>query len=547
MFRGLYRFYLYTVFIAMLLFAASGVEGLLQTALSQTLFKDPNATITTANMVQAIVFAVIALLTAAIFGGLHYWLIRRDMRNDPAASNGGVRAFFLNAVELVSLPLAVGTGGFTIAGLGQQYSGGASYGIALAITSLAVWAVVEGERRRIPASAGVAHIFQRLHFYGTQLVLLFILTAIWISGVGLLIDDLFFSGRGTGTPVCGGFTVCQGPNLLSQVVGVLLVLAFWLGYGWLSRKDTESLLRKVLHFISFGYGMIALLVGIYRGASLLLLAILHATIDPRSISGPYAPYDIVSPLTLGLLVVGVYLYWLRNSAHKAEERVAVSLTAQSIATALMGASFWYGLGLVVLNLLERAIPSNTAITPESWANASAFIVAGIAYIPLDILLRRRSTHASYTAPLRGFVFALFGGGILTSAIGGAAALYAYSTSLLGSPLDNWQYTAHAGLAALTVGIAVVGLYLWVGLREHFFSFAAKQATQGTTTTTVATNTTPVLPDAMTATSETQAPVAGATTVPSSSSVAIIVDELLAGKITRDEAVARIESLEQQRV
>lgn len=526
MLRGLYRFYLYTVFIAMLFFAASGVEGLLQTALAQTLFKDPNTTITTANTVQAIVFAAIALLTAAIFGGLHYWLIRRDMRNDPAADNGGVRAFFLNAVELVSLPLAVGIGGFTVAGLGQQYSGGASSGVAFAITFLAVWVVIEGERRRIPASAGVAHVFQRLHFYGAQLVLLFILTAIWLSGVGLLIDDVFFGGRGTGLPVCGGFTVCQGPNLLSQVAGVLLVLASWLGYGWLSRKDTESMLRRVLHFISFGYGMIALLVGIYRGAALVLLAILHATIDARSISGPYAPYDIVSPLTLGLLVVGVYLYWLRNAAHKPEERVAVSLTAQSIATALMGVSFWYGIGLVVLNLLERTIPSNTAVTPESWANAIAFIVAGIAYIPLDILLRRRSTHADYTAPLRGFVFALFGGGILTAAIGGATALYAYSTSLLGSPLDNWQYIAHAGLAALAVGIAIVGLYLWVGLREHFFSFVAKQATQSTTDTTGTTM---------------------ATTVPSSSTVANIVDELLAGKITRDEAIARIESLEQQRV
>ncbi len=437
MLRGLYRFYLYTVFIAMLLFAANGVYGLLQTALAQTLFKDSYATITTANTIQAVVFAVIALLTAAIFGGLHYWLIRRDTRNDPAAGNGGVRAFFLNAVELVSMPLAVGTGGFTIAGLGEQYSGGASYGVAVAITSLAVWAVVEGERRRVPASAGAALVFQRLHFYGVQLVLLFILASIWIRGVGILIDDLFFGGRGTGMPVCGGFTACQGPNLLSQVVGVLFVLAFWLSYGWLSRKDTESILRRALHFISFGLGTIALLVGIYRGATLLLLAILHAPINPTSVSGPYAEYDIVTPLTLGLLVIGVYLYWLRNAAHTTEERVAVSLTAHAIATALMGVSFWYGIGLLVFNLLEQAIPSNIAITTENWANAIALIIAGIAYIPFDILLRRRSERASYAAPLRGFVFALFGGGILTSAIGGATALYAYSTSLLGSPLNVW--------------------------------------------------------------------------------------------------------------
>ena len=535
MLRGLYRFYLYTVFIAMLLFAASGIEGLLQTILAQTFF---SISPTQSTIVQSIVFTIVSLFISAIFGGLHYWLIRRDMRSDPEANNGSVRAFFLNAVEFIILPLAVGIGGFTVASLGQQYTGNASYTIAFSITMLALWVIIEVERRRTPANSGAAIIFQRLHFYGTQLLLLFILTAIWLSGIGLLVDDLFFGGRGSGQPVCGGFTACPGPNLLSQIVATLLVLLSWLGYSWLSRKDTASLIRKVSHFFSFGYGVIALLVGVYRAASLLLFAILHAPLDSRSISGPYAQYDVLSPLTLGLLVIGLYLYWLRKAARQHNEQVSISLTTQAIATALLGATFWYGIGLLIFNLLEQATPSSTALTPASWANALALIVTGIGYIPLDIHLRRRSEHAAFTAPLRGFVFALFGGGILTSAIGGATALYAYSTLLLGSPFDNWQYTAHSGLAALAVGIAIVGLYLWIGLRQHFFSAQPKQPTS---TTTQATNS-PVLPDTSHSQQSEQAPIIPFSTTSTSSSIAATVDELLAGKVTRDEAIARITNL-----
>jgi len=543
MLRGLYRFYLYTVFIAMLFFGATGIEGLLQTALGQTIFKDPNSTLTQSTIVQSIVYAIVSLLTAALFGGLHYWLIRRDLRGDPAAANGTVRAFFLNVVEFITLPLAAGIGSSTIAGLGVQYSGGASFGLAFSITVLLVWLVLEIERRRAPARSGVALIFQRLHFYGTQLLLLFILTTLWLNSIGLLVDDVIFRGRGVGLPVCGGFTVCPGPNLLSQLVGTLLIAAFWLGYSWLSRYDTTSLIRKVLHFFSFGYGLIALLVGLYRGVSLLLLTILQAPIDPRSISGPFAQYDIVSPLTLGLLVVGLYLYWLRSAARQqgATKQTAFSLTAQSIATALTSVSFWFGIGLLLLNLLERVIPSNTTITTENWANAIALIVTGMAYIPLDIILRRRSEQTAFTAPLRGFVFALFGGGILTSAIGGATALYAYSTSLLGSPLDNWQYTAHSGLAALAVGIAIVGLYLWVSLREHFFSATGKQLAAPTLTT----STTPIVPDMLTATEIDQEHTSPAQST--ASPVASIIDELLVGKITRDAAITQIEHLSKQGV
>lgn len=534
MLRGLYRFYLYMVFIAMLLFATFGVQRLIQTVLAQSIFKDQYSTPGNADLVQAMVFAVVSLVTAALFGGLHYWLIRRDMHQDPTAGSGGIRAFFLNVVEAISLLSAVGTGARVISELGQQSSGGASYGAAYTITFLGLWALLEWERRRSQAGSGAASVFQRLHLYGTQLILLFILTFTWLATVGLLVDDIFFGGKGSGQPVCAGFTVCQGPNLLSQIVGTLWVALFWIGYSFLSRNDTTSLLRRVLHFISFGYGMIAILVGIYRGVSLLLLSVFKVATEQRSISGPFAQYDIISPLTLGVLVAGVYLLWLRNAARKQPaEQASVSLTAQAIAAAFLGASFWYGCGLLLLNFLESAIPSNIALTPGSWATAIALIVTGIGYIPMDILLRRRSAQAAFKTPLRGFVFTLFGGGILAGAIGGASALYAYGTSLLGSPFNNWQYVAHAGFAAFAIGVIIVGLYLWTSIRERFFSTSSKE--QGPSRTIA------VSPDAMPAIANADAlPDAPTTVTPLP--IAEILDELLTGKINRDEAIARIESL-----
>ena len=319
MLRGLYRFYLYTVFIAMLIFAATGVQRLLQIVLAQSIFQEASYTPTNAELVQAIVYAVVALVTAALFGGLHYWLIRRDMHSDPAAGNGGIRAFFLNFAEAISLSTAAGIGTFVIAGLGQQNSGGASFGGAYAITFLGMWALLEWERQRSQASSGAAIIFQRLHLYATQLILLFILTSNWLGTVGLLVDDLFFGGRGVGTPVCGGFTVCQGPNLLSAVVSTAWIILFWLGYSFLSRRDTASLLRKVLHLFSFGYGLVAVLVGIYRGVELILLPLFKVAVEQKEISGPFAEYDVLSPLTLGLLVIGCYVFWLRQAARQEAE------------------------------------------------------------------------------------------------------------------------------------------------------------------------------------------------------------------------------------
>ncbi|MEO8972911.1 MAG: DUF5671 domain-containing protein [Ktedonobacteraceae bacterium] len=540
MLHGLYRVYLYIVYIAMLIFAAIGLGMFLQTILAQTLFQDPYNVLTSANVVQSGTFAVVSLLIAALVGGLHYWLIRRDMRNDPTASGGAVRAFFLNFTEILTLPLAVGIGAFTISQLGQAFSSVSGLA-AFTISSLALWVWLDWERRRTQPNSGAANVFQRIHLYGTQLILLFILSTNWIPNVGQLVDSLFYGGKGSGTPTCVGFTVCpQGPNLLSLAASTLFIALFWLWYGYLSRNDTASLFRRVFHFIGYGFGFIFVLTGVYRIFTLLLLIVLKVPLTPGEISGSGAQYDIISPLSLGLITGGVYFLWLRRTVKlHPSTKVSITLSMQAITSALMGFVFWWGCGLLLLNILEKIAPSNTPLTTESWAYAIAFILTGAGYIPLDILLRRRSTQTTSSLPLRGFVFALLGSSILAIAIGGAVALYAYSTSILGSPLDNWLYTAHIGLATFITGVIVAALYLWTGVHGGIFARHSQptQPVAGTTTEPVA----PVVPSFAPSITTTPAkPLSPTVPVDThSSTIGNILDDLLAGTISRDEALARI--------
>src|SRR5258706_8689254 len=76
MLRGLYRVYLYVVFMAMLFFAVSGVQRILQILLAQTPLKGAYETAPShSDVVQAGVFAAIAVFTAAIIGGVQQSVI----------------------------------------------------------------------------------------------------------------------------------------------------------------------------------------------------------------------------------------------------------------------------------------------------------------------------------------------------------------------------------------------------------------------------------------------------------------------------------------
>ena len=106
-------------------------------------------------------------------------------------------------------------------------------------------------------------------------------------------------------------------------------------------------------------------------------------------------------------------------------------------------------------------------------------------------------------------------------IGGAVALYVWITALIGSPIPYWQQVVYQGLSAGIVGAILVAIYLSLALREHLFSSPLKLVV-------------PTVPD----------PVMVPEPAIQPPTIENILDELLANKITRDEAAIRIRTLEQ---
>jgi hypothetical protein len=526
--RNLYRVYLYIVFIAMLIFAAVGLGMLLQTLLSFTSLRGAYSPApTSATLVQVTVFFAVSWFIAALFGALHYWLIRRDMHNDPAAGRSAIRAFFLNIAELIVAPLAVfsATTG-VIAQLGRVPAFDLTGSAAFAAATFLLLVVLELERQRTQAGPGTAMAFQRLHLYGVQLILLIILTFSWINMVYQLVDAFVFNGQARGTTPCGGFTGCQGPNLLSTVASTLLVVLFWICYGYFTRNDSASLLRRILHFASFAFGVGLLLYGVSKAIELGFLALFGVSLPPGDVLDNY---NFTAFITLGLLVAAVYTLWLRIAARREPEGLGWATTMLigiAIITALFAGAFWWGIAYMLLNAFQSL--GGIQPGPRGWAPALALIITGLAYIPLDFYLHRRYKQDAALAadPRRGFVFALIGGGILSAAIGGAVALYSLFTNLLGSPFENWQYVARVSASACVVGVLILAIYLWTARREHLFSGLVRRPAPEETPAIVEPVPQPVqLPPAE--------------ILPT---IDEVLDDLLAGKITRDEAAKRIQSL-----
>ena len=107
MVRNLYRGYLYAVCIALLIAATTTTSISLGLLLMSTPLRGPyDSPPGRSQLVQASVAFVTVWIVTLLLGGLHYWLIRRDMREDPAAGGGTVRSLFLNITQLIAAPIA---------------------------------------------------------------------------------------------------------------------------------------------------------------------------------------------------------------------------------------------------------------------------------------------------------------------------------------------------------------------------------------------------------------------------------------------------------
>jgi hypothetical protein len=506
--RSLYRFYLYAMFVALVIFAISATAQMLTTLFTFTPLRGAFENVPSqAALVQSLVFAIVGWLIAGTLGGLHYWLIRRDLHSEPAAGASPIRAFFLNATAAGGTLLVVPLIGFVlIENWALNDRGDVAYAAGIALPTLLMVALFEWERGRTPVTQGAALVFQRLHLFGVQLLLLSFLSISFLGSLRPLLNGLFFGGE----IGCRSATSCLPYNLAGLALMLLWFACCWLLYGLLTRQDTSHLVRLIMHGTSLAIGCALALVGVFLGLELAVSPLFHLPVGLSDVLGPDAGHDFVSPLLTGILAAAVSHWLLRDlSRHHQLDRQTRRLTEWSIATTLLAATFWWGCASLLYSLLQTIVPIPTGPQSQTWIATIALIATGLSYVPLDLLLRQGFWLGPMIAgPRRGLVLALLGASILALAIGGATALYTWLTALLGSPLINWPQTAHIGVAAAIVGAIVAGIYLWTMRKEHLFTRQPAQA-----------------------------PAPTPTDVPQS--IESILDELLAGKIGRDEAAARL--------
>jgi len=247
--------------------------------------------------------------------------------------------------------------------------------------------------------------------------------------------------------------------------------------------------------------------------------------------GLNAGHDFFSSLTLGILVVGAYYGWLRMAARQGLiERRVLDLVGWAIAAILAAGAFWWGSSSIIYNALQVWMPIPAGPEVNDWVVALALMASGVGYLPISFYLQRRNTLDPMigAGPRRGFVLALCGGGILALAIGSVIAFYAWLTRLLGLPIIYWQQVVHRGLATAIIGAILVAVYLPFALRERLFSAPLKRPDP-----IVAE---PMVPSVI-------EPMGVLATSIQSPTLEKILDEMLGGKIARDEAVSRIRALE----
>lgn len=533
MVRTLYRIYLYIVSLFLLFFSAIVTAIFLGIVLQATpLNGSYQPALRQDQIVQPATLAVISWVATALIGGLHYWLIRRDMAGDPGAGTGATRSFFLNAAEGISAYVAILAG--TLA-LSQTRYSGASSAYAVWFVFVGVFVLLELERRRTQAGPGAATVLQRLHLYGIQMiVLIFFLISTWLTALTQSLLAIFVA-TGLVHPDCNTFgpepTSCFVNGVgsvdtpyLALLWGMVVWVTFaWLAYAFLARRDNaRSRLRQVIHFIGFAIGLGVLIYAFERAVELVARWALNLGVTFTDI---LASYNFISPALVALLVIAFYIFWLRRDVmREPQESRAIQLIIQALAAGLLALVFWAGCIVLLRNIVEALVPGGTTVERSTWATSIALVVAGVGYIPVALRLRGETREpGAISAPRRGFVLTLLALGTLTSAVGLIVLLYAVITAALGSSLPQWESLARTSGVAAAIGALIVAIYLRLAFAERWFHApSAPTTTEQPTAAPAAT-----LP---------------ANTMPPAASIEGVLDDLLGGKVTRDQAALRIREL-----
>ncbi|HEY7341703.1 MAG TPA: hypothetical protein VH591_12530 [Ktedonobacterales bacterium] len=537
MVRNLYRIYLYAVCITLLIAATVVTAFSLGLLLSTTPLQGPYSYPPPhSQIVQTVVAFAVVWLVALLLGGLHYWLIRRDMAIDPAAGGGAVRSYFLNITQLLAMLTAITTAAVGISQLGNQNSSTAST-FAVAISTAGLFALLEWERWRTRATTRAALIFQRLHQYGAQLIIVFIAASVWFQAVQDVV--LTFLIRSGAYNPCAGYPegfVCYPVESYSlrqtvaQWAAALFLAACWAGYTTFSRHDRHSGIRQVTHLLAFGFGLGYVLSGC-RGIFEAVLRQLLGRPFPSS-ELPYGAPTIIGALVFGLVVVLAYLWlYTREAADLPSGVPAAGLIQWTLVGVIFAYPFWVGTQALLIDVVEYVVPFGSQPPVETFASAGALLLTGLPFAVVALWLSARTHQTGVTWPHRVFVLVLLAGGVIAGAGGLIIALQASLSAMLGAPADNWQQTTRASFVTLLVGATMVAIFMTVAVRNRYLG--TRPEAKPVETGPLAANTQPV------AAVGTSAPAPYET-------LEGILDALLAGRMTRDEAAARIRAREGMR-
>ncbi|HEY7356210.1 MAG TPA: hypothetical protein VH590_07075, partial [Ktedonobacterales bacterium] len=221
-----------------------------------------------------ILFVITVVLVGGLFGGGHYWLIRRDARSDPGADAGVVRHLFLNGLMALAALVGVPTTLSFLGGVDQaEGSHDLASSLSFALVAGLVFLYIFLERRQVNPAGRAAPIIRQIQEDGVQGILLIIASAFFYGGLTSVFEYLLVTNH-LATQFEGCINFLEGPSvpdqcpplpLFSPILTALFAIAAWGGYVWLGNWSRRAVLQRVLWYAAFGFGLIWLLYGVAQG------------------------------------------------------------------------------------------------------------------------------------------------------------------------------------------------------------------------------------------------------------------------------------------
>jgi hypothetical protein len=481
------RIYLYTAASFALLFTAVVTRNLLED-LFQLAGLGPNypaefgivsPTPDSAIIKQDALFFVIVLLVIGLgFGGVHYWLIRRDARSDPGALGGGTRHFFVNILMAATALIAVSNALSVLGRVGETNSCcfNNADSLAWSVVFTLVFLYMEWERRQAQPVGRAANLMRQIHENALQGILLILASAFVFYALTEVVQYVLVQS-GVLAVDCssiGSFGLCETPVILGPALDALFAIAAWGLYVWLGFWDQHSVLRWILRFVIYAYGVGWLLVGIESLVQTVVESALGVGDTWQVAQRDGLPF--IGELVTGALIALPYFFWIRRvSATSPASRQASEQGLLAVPAGLSAGLFLAGLAMLLSGLVEQLLPGGSPPSPEGWAVAWALLVAGLGYIPFWVLLRRISDPArgGPVIPRRAYVLVLLAGTAIAAVGLAVTAIYQFLAVYLGIGQSDDLSARQALVAAVVVGATAL-YHLWQ-LRADLRVLHARQA------------------------------------------------------------------------